>query len=168
MLELVVFLGRSVVLKKRNAPLFILAFSVLYPPRVKKRSFFLMILFFGFGLGIWFCLHSSACLALPFSFYENIFTKTLKRMKMKPLKECPTARPPAPAPLLKGKAPLKGMEPDDGSPDLKDETLYTYMEDTLKKSVMKYVLSSKIGEIKVNNKGKQLKRVIINGKEYSY
>ena len=33
---------------------------------------------------------------------------------------------------------------------------------------MKYVLSSKIGEIKVNNKGKQLKRVIINGKEYPY
>ena len=60
------------------------------------------------------------------------------------------------------------MEPDPPSPDLKDEDLYHYMEDTLKKSVMKYVLSSKIGEIKVNNKGKQLKRVIINGKEYPY
>ena len=58
------------------------------------------------------------------------------------------------------------MEPDDRSPDLKVEALYYYMEDTLKKSVMKYVLSSKIGEIKVNNKGKQLKRLIINGKEY--
>ena len=42
------------------------------------------------------------------------------------------------------------------------------MEDTLKKSVMKYVLSSKIGEIKVNDKGKPLKKVIINDKEYPY
>ena len=33
---------------------------------------------------------------------------------------------------------------------------------------MKYVLSSDIGEIKVNNKGKQLKKVIIQGKEYPY
>ena len=33
---------------------------------------------------------------------------------------------------------------------------------------MKYVLSSKIGEIKVNDKGKPLKKVIINGKEYPY
>ena len=58
------------------------------------------------------------------------------------------------------------MEPDDPSPDLKDDILYIYMEDSLKKSVMKYVLSSDIGEIKVNNKGKQLKKVIIQGKEY--
>ena len=60
------------------------------------------------------------------------------------------------------------MAPDPPSPDLKEEILYTYMEETLKKSVMKYVLSSEIGKIKVNNKGKQLKRVIINEKEYPY
>ena len=42
------------------------------------------------------------------------------------------------------------------------------MEDSLKKSVMKYVLSSDIGEIKVNNKGDQLKKVVIQGKEYPY
>ena len=42
------------------------------------------------------------------------------------------------------------------------------MEDSLKKSVMKYVLSSDIGEIKISNKAKQLNRVTINDKEYLY
>ena len=43
------------------------------------------------------------------------------------------------------------MEPDPLHLDSKPEALYTKMEDTLKASVMKYVLSSEMSEIEVKN-----------------